>query len=115
MSKPTRIVTSPTVIAIAHLVLLLQRGMLDMHELADGCGLSIFTVNRYCAAMHRAGAIHIASWRKDARGAQTIRIYLMGEGIDAVAGLVDKREKARRMKVRRRELRNAFFRSLGRS
>lgn len=110
MPKAVRIVTDPTLIAVGHLVRLLQHGDKDMKELAEGCGLSYLTVQRYCAAFYRAGAIHIAGWRKDGRGAVRIRIYQMGEGIDVPAPIVNKVEKARRLRVHRQDMKAALRR-----
>ena len=109
MPKPIRIVTDPGLIAVAHLVRLLQHGNKDMKELAEGCGLSYLSVSRYCAAMHRAHAIHIRGWKRDQRGFPTIRIYEMGEGIDAKPQIVTKQEKARRQRVKRQQIKRGLF------
>lgn len=108
MPKPVRIVTDPTIIALANMMHLLQHGTRDMKQLAEETGLNIHTVERWCAALHRAKAIHIATWQKDARGSQTIRIYEMGEGVDAVPKIVTRAEKARRLRAARRRLREEF-------
>lgn len=105
MPKKCRIVTDPNLVAVANLVALLERGVLTMHELAEQCGLSYLTVSRYCAAFYRTHAVHIAAWKQDGRGAYSIRIYRLGSGVDAVAPVVDRREKARRLRLARRELR----------
>lgn len=110
MPKKCRIVTDPNLLAVAHLVAALELGTLTMHELADRCGFSYLTVNRYCAAFHRAHAVHIAAWKPDGRGAYTIRIYKLGGGVDAIAPIVGKQEKARRLRLTRAALRDQLQR-----
>lgn len=110
MPRKPRIVTDPNLVAVANLVHLLERGMHDMRELAEQCGLTYLSVSRYCAAFHRARAVHIAGWKADPRGAFTIRIYELGEGVDAIAPAVTRAEKARRMRIGRKKLREEFER-----
>lgn len=83
MPRPSRTVTEPSVLAIARLIKLLARGDLSMTELGELSGLSMSSVHRYCGALHQVKAVHIHAWRRDGRNAQTIRLYMLGEGVDA--------------------------------
>jgi hypothetical protein len=52
-------------------------------ELAELTGLHYVTVLQYTRELHRAGAAHIASWEKDTRGRDLVKIYKIGAGKDA--------------------------------
>lgn len=62
-------------------------GTYNCQELAELTGLHYVTVQQYTRELHRAGAAHISSWEKDARGRDIIKVYKIGVGKDA------KREK----------------------
>lgn len=62
-------------------------GTYNCQELAEITGLHYVTVQQYTRELHRAGAAHISSWEKDARGRDVIKVYKIGVGKDA------KREK----------------------
>ena len=67
----------------AHLIKLLLEGTYTCQELADETGLHYVTVLHYTRELHRAGAAHIASWEKDLRGRDLVKIYKLGVGRDA--------------------------------
>lgn len=104
MPKKVRIVTNPNVIAMARLVSLLQDGTLTCRELAEETGLTYAIACRYCAALHRAGVAHIATWEQDGRGAFTIRVYKLGRGKDAESKPRDRAEKSRLDRQRAKDL-----------
>ena len=66
----------------AHLIKLLLDGTYTCQELADETGLHYVTVLQYTRELHRAGAVHITAWEKDARGRDLAKIYKLGEGND---------------------------------
>lgn len=70
-------------IAQAQLIKLLLEGVYTCEQLAKESGLHYVTVLQYTRELHRAGAAHIASWDKDARGRDLLKIYKLGEGRDA--------------------------------
>lgn len=67
----------------AHLIKLLLDGTYSCAELAEHTGLHYVTVLHYTRELHRAGAAHIASWEKDLRGRDLVKIYKLGAGKDA--------------------------------
>lgn len=67
----------------AHLIKLLLEGTYTCTELAEMTGLHYVTVLHYTRELHRAGAAHIASWDKDLRGRDLVKIYKLGVGKDA--------------------------------
>lgn len=67
----------------AKLIRLLLEGAYTCQELADETGLHYVTVLHYTRELHRAGAAHIASWDKDLRGRDLVKIYKLGVGKDA--------------------------------
>jgi predicted ArsR family transcriptional regulator len=71
----------------AQLIKLMLDGTYTCTELAEMTGLHYVTVLQYTRELHRAGAAHISSWEKDARGRDVIKVYKIGAGKDA------KREK----------------------
>jgi hypothetical protein len=62
---------------------LMCEGVYSCAEMAELTGLHYVTVLQYTREIYRAGASHIASWETDARGKDCIRIYKLGEGVDA--------------------------------
>lgn len=98
-SKPVRHVTDPNLIAIAHLVRLLQDNTtLDNRALAEECGLNYLTVCRYTAAFRQVKAARIVRWKEDPRGAPTIRVFALGGGPDARPLVETPAQKMRRMR-----------------
>lgn len=65
----------------------LLEGIYTCEQLAEETGLHYVTVLQYTRELHRVGAAHIASWEKDVRGRDVIKVYKLGAGKDA------KREK----------------------
>lgn len=68
--------------AVADMVRLLQRGTPTMHQLVEASGLSIHTVRAYVKALHKAGAVHIAGWKADGRGAYVTPRWALGHADD---------------------------------
>lgn len=67
----------------AKLIKYMLEGIYTCQQLADETGLHYVTVLQYARELHRAGAAHIASWEKDARGRDVLKIYKIGAGKDA--------------------------------
>lgn len=67
----------------ARLIKLLLEGIYTCEQLAEETGLHYVTVLQYTRELHRAGAAHIASWEKDCRNRDIIKVYKLGEGRDA--------------------------------
>ena len=67
----------------AQLIKYMLDGTYTCIELAEHTGLHYVTVLQYTRELHRAGAAHINSWEKDARGRDSIKVYKIGEGKDA--------------------------------
>jgi hypothetical protein len=62
---------------------LMCEGVYSCAEMAEMTGLHYVTVLQYTREIHKAGAAHIASWETDSRGRDCVRIYKLGEGVDA--------------------------------
>lgn len=69
-------------IAVAGMVRLLQTGQPTLHDLVDEAGLCIQTVRAYVKALHKAGAVHIAGWKADGRGAYVTPRWALGHADD---------------------------------
>jgi predicted ArsR family transcriptional regulator len=82
-----RIVRKINAVTQAQLIKLLLEGVYTCEQLAEETGLHYVTVLQYTRELHRFGAAHIASWEKDSRGRDVIKVYKLGAGRDA------KREK----------------------
>lgn len=67
----------------ANLIKLLLEGTYTCKELAEMVGAHYVTVCQYTRELHRAGAAHIASWEKDRRGCDVLKVYKLGVGRDA--------------------------------
>ena len=67
----------------ALLIKYLLEGAYTCQQLAEETGLHYVTVLDYTRELHRVGAAHIASWEKDARGRDVIKVYKLGAGRDA--------------------------------
>ena len=62
---------------------LMCEGTYSCAEIAEMTGLHYVTVLQYTREIHKAGAAHVASWETDSRGRDCVRIYKLGEGVDA--------------------------------
>jgi predicted ArsR family transcriptional regulator len=82
-----RVVRKINAVTQARLIKLLLEGVYTCDQLAEETGLHVVTVYQYTRELHRFGAAHIASWEKDSRGRDVIKVYKLGAGRDA------KREK----------------------
>lgn len=68
----------------AKLVAYMLDGVFTCQDLADLTGLHYVTVLDYTRELHRTGAAHIFEFRQDTRGTDTIKVYKIGRGEDAV-------------------------------
>jgi hypothetical protein len=80
--KKTRIIKMSAVLQ-AQIIKLMFDGTYNCTQLAEETGLHYVTVLQYTRELHRAGAAHISSWEKDARGRDVIKVYKLGPGKDA--------------------------------
>lgn len=55
----------------------------SIYDIVDETGLHYVTVQRYLRELHKAGAIYIRAWQKDAHGRDAIRVYTIGSRPDA--------------------------------
>lgn len=67
----------------AQLIKYLLEGIYTNQELSEITGLCVRTIRTYVSAMHKAGALHISSWKKDSIGHYSMCVYKIGEGKDA--------------------------------
>ena len=89
---------------------LMCEGIYSCAEMAEMTGLHYVTVLQYTREIYLAGAAHVAAWETDARGRQCVRIYMLGEGVDAkrkrarnkAAHQADARSKRQHMELIRR-------------
>lgn len=86
----------------AQLIKLMLPGDMDCRELAEATGLHYVTVLQYTRELHRAGAAHISAWLKDSRGRDVIKLYKIGEGVDAVRGRKPPSERSADYRKRQR-------------
>lgn len=93
-------------IAQAQLIKAMIDGTHTCKELATHTGLHYVTVLQYTRELHAAGAAHICCWEKDSWGRDSIKVYRVGEGMDAKRQkmTVAERQARRRSKVRNIEL-----------
>jgi len=97
-------------ISQAQLIKFLWDGNYSCVELAEMTGLHYVTVLQYTRELHSAGAAHINSWEKDARGRDVIKIYKLGPGKDKARHRkpATERSAAYRAKKRMREMTQAL-------
>lgn len=69
--------------AAAGMVASLMTGTPTMQQLVESSGLCLHTVRAYVKALHLAGAVRIAGWAKDKRGAYMTPLWTAGQGADA--------------------------------
>jgi transcription initiation factor IIE alpha subunit len=67
----------------AKMIRLLEQGKYSIQDIADELGLHYMTVSAYLAALHKERAIHIHAWGRDAKGRPCIKIFILGDGLDA--------------------------------
>jgi hypothetical protein len=77
----------------------------EQSDVAATTGLSVATVSRWIARMHKAGQIRIGSWRRHPSGGEPIPTYVSGPGEDATCSIkpMTNTERCRRARQRRRE------------
>lgn len=73
-----------TAMTYAKTMKLLAEGTRSAMELASDVGLHYETMKAYLRALHKEGVIHISMWEDDSRGRNSIAIWMLGEGKDAV-------------------------------
>lgn len=86
------------------LIELMLDGLYDCHELAERTGLHYVTVQGYCRELHRAGACYIDHWNADSRDRDTIKIYKIGRGTDAVRRKLTSAQRQARSRAGRKLL-----------
>lgn len=91
-------------IAQALLIKLMWEGIYTCEQLAEETGLHYVTVLEYTRALHRFGAAHIASWEKDGRGRDLIKVYKLGPGKDAKRQRMTPAERSARHRSKQRHL-----------
>lgn len=72
-----------TAMTYAKLMVLLKEGTRSISELAEEVGVHYETMKAYIRALHKEGVIHIHMWEDDARGANSIAIWMLGSAPDA--------------------------------
>ena len=94
-------------LAFAHLVREMLAGEYTCAELAERTGLHYVTVLRYTREMYKVGAAYICAWGMDERRRYTLKVYKVGNGMDArkprSAMTPAQRTQKYRMKLKRRQ------------
>ena len=67
----------------ARLMKALMDNDMTYQELADHVGLHYLTVARFMRELHKQKVIHVAEWRRDARGCASAKVWAFGEAKDA--------------------------------
>jgi len=67
----------------AKMIRMLLDGEYSCQDLAQETGLHYVTVQAYMRALHKEGAAYIARFEKDSRGRDAIKVYTLGDGVDA--------------------------------
>lgn len=88
----------------ARMIRMLCDGPCTIREIAEDTGLHYMTVQVYLRELHRVGAVHIASWDKDSRGRDTIKVYGLGVGKDAKRQRMTDAQRQAASRARRAEL-----------
>lgn len=96
--KPVRI----TALSQAKFVKLLMEGTHTCPEMATELGLHLRTVQSYCAALHKEGAVYIDHWEADPRGALVYRVFRLGEGKDAVRPVKTRAQRSKTYRIKRK-------------
>lgn len=86
----------------ARLIRLMLDGIYTCAQLAEETGLHYVTVLQYARELHLAGAAHIATWDKDDRGRDALKIYQIGKGRDAKRQTVPAAERQARVRSKRK-------------
>lgn len=89
-------------ISYAQLVKLMFDGTYSCEAMAEITGLHYTTVLQYTRELHLAGAAHIASWEKDVRGRDAIKVYKLGKGRDAKREKLSSIERQARVRARKK-------------
>ena len=89
--------------SFAKLVKLLLVPLYNCQELADVTGLHYVTVLQYTRELHREGAAHIHHFEQDTRGRDSIRVYKLGPGKDAVRTRLTSVQRSERYRTKRRQ------------
>jgi hypothetical protein len=89
--------------AFARLVELLGERPRTFATLSELTGLHYTTVRDYVNALHRRRQVHIASWAKDTRGRNCVRMYALGFGKDAPRVKLSDAERMRNHRARKAE------------
>lgn len=89
-------------IAYANLIKLLMEGDCTCEELAEETGLHYVTVLQYTRELHRAQAVYVCAWGRDAKGAYTRRIYKIGTRPDAARPSITSAERTRKYRERQK-------------
>lgn len=72
-----------TAMTYAKLMKLLTEGTRNTRELSEAVGVHYETMRDYIRALHKEGVIHVVMWDDDARGANTIAVWMLGQEADA--------------------------------
>lgn len=91
-------------ISLAVLIKRLSEGTHTCRELADETGLHIQTIYQWCRQLHKLGAIHICMWEKDAKGKESLKVYMLGEGKDAKPTRLTDYQKTKRYRMKMRAI-----------
>ena len=67
----------------ARLMKALMDNDMTYQEMADHVGLHYLTVARFMRELHKQKVIHVAEWRRDARGCASEKVWGFGEERDA--------------------------------
>lgn len=90
--------------AYAHLVKAMEAGELTCAELAETTGLCKLTVYHYAKALHQVGMAHIAEWRPDSRGRETVIVYKLGRGKDAARNRISASQRCKQWRAKRAQI-----------
>ena len=86
----------------AKLVNFMLDGVYSCQELADLTGLHYVTVLDYTRELYRVSATHIVDYQEDANGRQSIKIYMVGRGEDAVRMRMTNVERTARYRAKKK-------------
>lgn len=88
-------------ISYAKMLALLMEGTRTCAEVAEEVGLHYLTVCQYTRELHREGVLHVATWEKDTRGRDAMKIYKLGEGKDAKRQKMTQAQRAARYRSKK--------------
>jgi len=90
--------------AYGQLIKFMLEGIYTCEELAEMTGLHYVTVLHYTRELHRAKACFIASWEKDSRGRDAVKIYKIGQAKDAKRERMTASERQARLRQKRKAM-----------